>query len=205
MSKHADKSMRPLAGHFIGWGDDRVPYRYIKLATTEGELTAKVAKNLRSQIQEWQPGIWVNVMTQVRVKFDGDGARLKVIHLIGSVDPSNLVAKPVPDSKAAPSIDMTEIRVCQGSSCRRRGSEQIAQAIAVELGERQLADRVEVKSVKCMDRCKLAPNITIVSPDEGIVPGKKHYHKLQLERVKSILDQHFPTVDAALSIDERTS
>lgn len=198
MSKHANKSIRPLAGHFIGWGDDRVPHRYLKLATSDGELIAKVAKSLRSQIQEWQPGIWVNLMTQVRVKSDGK-SQIKIEQLIGSVDPSNLVATPATKRKAAPSLDnTTEIRVCQGSSCRRRGSEQIAQAIAAELSDRQLGERVEVKSVKCMDRCKLAPNVTIVSSDEGILPGKTHYHKLQLDRIKSIIDQHFATFEAIL-------
>ena len=52
------KLIKPLTGHFLGWGDDSTPHRYIKIATISGEQIVKVAKSLRPQIQDWQPGMW---------------------------------------------------------------------------------------------------------------------------------------------------
>lgn len=207
MSKHSQKMIRPLAGHFLGWGDERVPHRQIKLAMANGELTVKVAKSLRSQIQDWQPGIWLTLMAQERVTASGE-TKFKVKQLLTSLDAGNV--KKLSTSWQSLEIShsdataLTQIRVCQGASCRRRGSEGICQAIQAYLDDRDLNERVEIKSVKCVDRCKSAPNAIVISPEEGCLPGKTHYHKLQPSQITPILDKHFSTFRAVTPLDDRS-
>jgi hypothetical protein len=137
MSKYLKTSIQPLTGEFVGWGDDRVPHRYIRLATANGEQVLKVAKSLRLQLQNWQTGIWLTVLGQKRLNLATGETKIKVkqvlvIPRIQAIEksPPALSLEPVeqlPVIKDPP--PPTQIRVCQGSSCRRRGSEGICKAM----------------------------------------------------------------------------
>jgi hypothetical protein len=138
MSKHHQKLTRSLLGRFLGWGDDRTPHRSIKIATASGLQTVKVAKSLRSQIQDWQPGISLHLLTKQRINLTTGETSIKVkqlltlpaididLHSPEVVTENALlvidtpIELPTPTEIVAPNA---EILVCQGSSCRRRGSE----------------------------------------------------------------------------------
>ena len=81
MSNHQRKLTRSLTGHFLGWGDDLTPHRYIRLATPNGEQLLKIAKSLRPQIQDWQPGIWLTLLSQERIGSTGE-IEIKVKQLL---------------------------------------------------------------------------------------------------------------------------
>lgn len=189
MSKKPKKVIRSLTGRFVGWGDDILPHRYIKLATTNGEQLIKVAKSIRHQIQDWQPGNWLTLMCQERTDGDTGERHLKVKQLL-----------PFPFSPAASSavksasdLSATKIQVCQGSSCRRKGSDRICRSIQAYLADNNLTDRVEIESVKCLHQCKAAPHaIFVSSADATTLPGKTHYRQVQAERLPTILARHFP-------------
>ncbi len=188
MSKKSKKVIRSLTGRFVGWGDDVLPHRYIKLATTNGEQLIKVAKSIRHQIQDWQPGNWLTVLCQERIDGDMGDRHLKVKQLL------SFPLSP-PDSSAVASasdLSATKIQVCQGSSCRRKGSDRICRSIQAYLVDNNLTDRVKIESVKCLHQCKVAPHAIFVSSADATLPGKMHYRQVQADRLPTILARHFP-------------
>jgi Thioredoxin-like [2Fe-2S] ferredoxin len=191
MSKHYQKLIKPLVGQFLGWGDDRTPHRYLKIATLEGEERVKVAKSFRPHIQDWQPGIWLTLLSQEQICKVTGKRKLKVKQL-STPNQSGSAPSQQESSLATTEVIPTKIQVCQGSSCRRRGSGQICQAMQAYLESHHLTDRVEIQSVKCLHQCKAAPQAIVTSPDSEVLPGKTHHRQIQPDRVATILAKHFP-------------
>ncbi|WP_373540076.1 (2Fe-2S) ferredoxin domain-containing protein [Chamaesiphon sp.] len=200
MSNHQRKLTRSLTGHFLGWGDDRTPHRYIRLATPNGEQLVKIAKSLRPQIQDWQPGIWLTLLSQERIGATGE-IEIKVKQLLTlpqmkSPLESGFTAPVPPTIERYPAANSpvlpTKIQVCQGSSCRRRGSEGICHAMQTYLDRHDLTDRVEIETVKCLHQCKAAPHAIVTNPAGAILPGKTHYRQIQPTQVSALLAKHFP-------------
>jgi hypothetical protein len=199
MSKHSQKLIKPLIGQFLGWGDDRTPHRYLKIATVRGEERVKVAKSLRPYIQDWQPGIWLTLLSQEQICKVTGKRKLKVKHLLTPdrsdsrlIDARSLQASVKRNLATTEPAAVTKIQVCQGSSCRRRGSGQICQAMQAYIESHHLTDRVEIQSVKCLHQCKAAPQAILHSPATEILPGKTHHRQIQPDRVAAILAKHFP-------------
>jgi Thioredoxin-like [2Fe-2S] ferredoxin len=191
------KQIEPLTGHFLGWGDDTTPHRYIKLATSSGEQTVKVAKSLRPQIQDWQPGRWLTLLGQERISRSTGERKIKVTQLLISPDvyPSCRLSSGLPPIDSIPVItpvEPTKIRVCQGSSCRRQGAEKICRSMQAYLETNDLTGKVQIETVKCLHQCKAAPHAIVSSPSTAIVPGKTHYRQLQPGQVQVMLAKHFP-------------
>jgi hypothetical protein len=205
MSKHQHKLVRSLTGEFIGWGDDRTPHRYIKLATVSGDRIVKIAKSLRSQIQDWQPGIWVFLLCQERGNPTTGIVKIKAKQLlttpvINLSEEGRELAKIAQNKSVTTSVEPpTQIQICQGSSCRSRGSAGICQSIQTYLEAHDLTDRVEIKPVKCLHQCKAAPH-AILNSSIGGISDKTHYRQLQHYQIKAILTKHFPTDIATKSI-----
>jgi Thioredoxin-like [2Fe-2S] ferredoxin len=218
MSKQHQKHLRPLTGQFRAWGDERTPHRYIQLATVDGDRLIKVAKNLRPHIQDWQPGIYLTLLTQETIDRDTGARKIKVKQLVSAaaIDPdrhlptesSSLQPIHPPPIASQASIPST-IQVCQGSSCRKRGSQQICQSMQAYLDRHQLTDRVEIEPVKCLHQCKAAPHAIVTSPAGSMVPGKTHYRQIQSSQVLALLANHFPIVSPSepteSNISERVS
>jgi Thioredoxin-like [2Fe-2S] ferredoxin len=199
MSDRQQKNIRPLTGHFLGWGDDCTPHRYLKLATTHGEKLIKVTKSLRAQIQDWQPGILVTLLCQERIDRLTGETKIKVKQLLMPLilNPGNQLVDRSPSlvtSDFMPVVATTKIRVCQGSSCRRQGSAQICQSMQTYLDRHHLAEQVQIESVKCLHQCKAAPHAIFTGSAGSILPGKTHYRQLQPSQVKTVLGKHFPVV-----------
>ena len=190
------KLIKPLAGHFIGWGDDTIPHRYIKLATASGERLVKVTKNLRPHIQDWQPGLWLTFLSQERIDIATGETKIKVKQLLTPprIDrAAHFAEEPlVMNVPASITVEPTKIRVCQGSSCRRRGSDKICRSMQAYLDRHDSIEQVEIETVKCLHHCKAGPHAIVTSPVGGILPGKTHYRQLQPSQVKIILAKHFP-------------
>jgi (2Fe-2S) ferredoxin len=198
--KKQQKLIRPLTGHFLGWGDECIPHRHIKLSTVNGELLVKVAKSLRPQIQDWQPGMWLTLLSQERIDRSTGEIKIKIKQLL---TPARIQAPDgiLRESTATDEIPFvknqpTKIRVCQGSSCRRQGSDKICRSMQVYLDRNDLTDRVEIETVKCLHQCKAAPHAIVTSPVGEILPGKTHYRQLQPSQVRVILAKHFPIAAA---------
>jgi Thioredoxin-like [2Fe-2S] ferredoxin len=200
MSKY-QKRLHPLTGYFLGWGDNCQQHGHIKLATSDGDRLIKVAKSLRPHIQDWQPGIYLTLITQETIDRDTGAHKIKVKQLVSAeaIEPASHLPTELP---SLPSIDLpsaanhplvpTKIQVCQGSSCRKRGSQQICQSMQAYINEYQLTDRVEIEPVKCLHQCKAAPHAIVTSPASAMIPGKTHYRQIQSSQVLALLAKHFP-------------
>jgi Thioredoxin-like [2Fe-2S] ferredoxin len=190
------KLIEPLTGHFLGWGDDSTPHRYIKLATTSGEQLIKVAKSLRPQIQDWQPGMFLTLLSQKRISPATGETKIKVKQLLlAPIYPSSRMGggcPPTNQDEVSTLVEPTKIRVCQGSSCRKRGSEQICRSIQAYVEKNDLTAQVEIETVKCLHQCKAAPHAIFDSPAMALLPGKTHYRQLQQDQVPAMLVKHFP-------------
>jgi hypothetical protein len=191
MSKDQQKYIRPLTGSFLGWGDSHTPHRYIRVATANGELAIKVSKQLRPQIQDLQPGVWLAMMNEERMDMATGEIKIKVRQLLQLPD-TNTAESGSSESVelVPPAKDIAQIRVCQGSSCRRRGSEKICQMIQSDLNRTGLTAQVEIKAVKCLHQCKDAPHM--------ITPGfcevkRTHHRQVRSIDVDSIMMDSFPT------------
>jgi hypothetical protein len=203
MSKHHQKRICYLQGYLLGWGDDRVPHRYLKLVTTDGEKLVKIAKSLRSQIQDWRPGIYLNLVVAEQVDRSTGQIKLKVKQFLNSPQliqqikqlptsiPANSTVNLPLEKPSLCEIEPTTIRVCQGSSCRRRGSEQICRSMQAYLTQNDLTEQVKIEPVKCLHQCKAAPHAIVHSRDPAL-PEKTHYRQLQLGQVPVMLAKHFP-------------
>jgi (2Fe-2S) ferredoxin len=213
MSKYHQKRICHLQGYLLGSGDDRVPSRYIKLATADGEKLVKIAKNLRSQTQDWQPGIYLTLLGSEQIDRSTGKTKIKVKQRLNTPQLDRPPIDRVSTSIQANSkvnlplakpplygIEPTTIRVCQGSSCRKRGSEQICRSIQAYLTQNDLTEQVEVETVKCLHQCKAAPHAIIYSPDTAKLPGKTHYRQLQPTQVQTMLSKHLPIVVDRLPI-----
>jgi Thioredoxin-like [2Fe-2S] ferredoxin len=195
MSKH-QKRFHPLTGYFLGWGDNCTRHGHIKLATVDGNRLIKVAKSLRAHIQDWQPGIYLTLITQETIDRDTGVRKIKVKQLVAAtaIEPaSNLPTElssspPVANHPLVP----TKIQICQGSSCRKRGSQQICQSMQAYIDRYQLTDLVEIEPVKCLHQCKSAPQAIVTSAASAMVPGKTHYRQVQASQVLALLANHFP-------------
>jgi hypothetical protein len=191
MSKEQQKYLRPLTAHFLGWGDSCTPHRYIKVATANGELTIKVSKQLRPQIQDLQPGVWLAMMSEERMDMGTGEIKIKVRQLLKLPDTST------PEYSTSSSIGLVEsaknpaqIRVCQGSSCRRKGSGQLCQMMQSYLDRMSLTAQVEIKPVKCLHQCKDAPHIIT----SGLCEVKRtHYRQTKSIDIDSIMTTNFPS------------
>jgi (2Fe-2S) ferredoxin len=201
MSKQPHKRLRSLTGNFLGWGDDRTPHGYIKLATVDGDLLVKVAKSLRPHIQDWQQGVCLTLLIKETIGRNPGKRKLKAKQVLAqqpSVPASKLPvglpsAPPIdPPSRASDALVPTKIQVCQGSSCRKRGSEQICQAMQAYLDRYDLTADVQIETVKCLHQCKAAPQAIVTSPAGASVPGKTHYRQVQSSQIQAILAQHLP-------------
>jgi NADH:ubiquinone oxidoreductase subunit E len=198
MSKDRQKYIRPLTGSFLGWGDSHTPHRYIRVATANGELTIKVSKKLRAQIQDLQPGVWLAMMSEERMDMATGEIKIKVKQLLKLPDTN------IPEycsssfiELVAPAKNPAQIRVCQGSSCRRRGSEQICQMMQSYLDRSNLTAQVKIEPVKCLHQCKDAPHI--ITPDLPQV-ARKHYRRVRSIDVDSIMMDILPTSSPLVSI-----
>lgn len=189
-SERQQKRTYPLTGYFLGWGDDRIPHRYIRLGTANGDLLVKVAKPLRSDIRDWKSGIFVNLLVRERIDRVTGNRQFKAKQLltVTSIEPTVDRLSPPIANPVAP----TKIQVCQGSSCRRRGSDKVCQAMQNYLKQHDLTDTVKIESVKCLHQCKAAPQAIVTSASTALIPGKTHYRQIQPTQVQALLAKHFP-------------
>ena len=73
-----------------------------------------------------------------------------------------------------------KILVCQGSSCRKKGADEICLLLQQEL-HRQEVDLVEIQTTGCLKQCKQAPNL--------VVAGKNRYGRVQPRQIGGLIER----------------
>lgn len=173
-------------GRFLGFKlADGYKRKYLRLATSEGECSVKLCKQLQKSFElRLIPGDWVEVSGEQ--KFEPSKGKLKfkaerLVPATPSQDKTKVpAATPPTNSKKQPSI-----LVCQKSSCMKRGGKAVCQALAETLAQHGLTDEVAIKGTGCLKQCKAGPNL--------VMPDKTRYSRIQAEQIPEVIAQHFDT------------
>ncbi len=169
----------------------------LRLRTERGEIDIKVAKVLRDRLRPdlLCPGMTVEISGREiyyaltgRTKFKADAVQIQ--------------SMPVLRPEALP----TETRRCHQTAqpegtilvCRKCQEKSVCKALAAELENRDLGDRVKVKFTGCLKRCKSAPNLVVIAkadPISGVTSARRrqsstHYSKVKCREIAKMLDHH---------------
>ena len=179
-----------LVGQFQGFvtKDDQI--KYLKLATSEREYKVKLSKEIRHHLYlAVYPGCCLEVSgtsqkAKTGIKFKADFFRIADQSL-----PSETPEPSVPQPQIVKPKQKTSILVCRKSSCRKRGGDEVCQAIEANLRDRHLEDQVEVKLTGCLKQCKKGPNMVMM-------PDKALYSKVKSAQVAALIEEHFIDKDS---------
>jgi len=157
--------------------EDGYRLKGLLLATDDGECYVKLARHLRMAFNLHLPlGTGLQVMGIKKYHPKKNQVTLKAEQVI--LAESN----PVP-AKSKSSQVPSVVLICQKSDCAQRGSRLLCQLLEAELCDRQLADRVVVKTTGCMKKCKVGPNL--------IMPDKTRYSQIQPAQIPALVEKHF--------------
>jgi (2Fe-2S) ferredoxin len=196
MSKHKRDliSKFELEGRLLSFVvKDGYKIKYLRLATSDGEYTVKLAKAIRRSLPPTLAGgesVWISGwQTQSRktgqIKFKAEQIKAEQIKTMGLSLTESLTSQPIVKVPVlTPQKPQACILFCQKSDCCQRGGRAVAEALEEALSDRNLGDRVTLKPTGCMKRCKAGPNI--------VMPDKTRYSKIRPADLPAILDQHFP-------------
>lgn len=76
------------------------------------------------------------------------------------------------------------VMVCQKSSCRKRGADQVCQALTQSLHDHGLEEQVAIKGTGCMKQCKQGPCVVVM-------PDKSRYTGLAPQEIPKLVEKHF--------------
>jgi hypothetical protein len=139
-----------LRGEFGGFVRTAKGKRRLLLRVSGDELRLKVPKLLRRQIgATLGPGSEIEVFgfelrDRLTERIKREVARFQVIN-----------ARPPIEAPRG----LCKIRVCTKANCWEQGGRELWRALEQKLQDADLTEQVEVKGVRCLGRCKLAPNL----------------------------------------------
>ena len=183
LSEDAIVSKFSLEGRFVGFvGDYKEKLKRIKVATAEGERYIKLSKELRSSLAEvLQPGDWIEISGEQKYKIHKGELKLKAFQVTVTTPAKqeSVIQPPVAINKAKACV-----MVCQKSSCRKRGADEVCQAMTEALRDRGLEDRVAIKGTGCMKECKSGPCVVFM-------PDKSRYTGVAPKEIPMLIEKHF--------------
>lgn len=184
-----------LEGQFVGFvGDFGEKPKRIRLATAEGERCIKLSKELRYPLREaLQPGDWIRVFGEQKLKYKTGELKLKAFQVTvktpvqqKELETRTTQIEEIPPLSPQPVTPKTKscIMVCQKSSCRKRGSDRVCEAITQSLRDRGLDDEVAIKGTGCMKQCKQGPCAVFM-------PDKSRYTGVAPKDIDKLIEKHF--------------
>ncbi|NJK30815.1 MAG: (2Fe-2S) ferredoxin domain-containing protein [Acaryochloris sp. RU_4_1] len=191
MGKHIQKTDFTLCGRFVTYILSKsCQVKGIRLTTAQGEQYIKLAKSLRPACSDvLQPGTWIQIHGCQTQNTKTGKIKLKaqaIVPALPSIDAkpadSSDLSDPSEQSLACP--HKGKIRICQKSSCRKRGSQKILTALSGAIQASGREKEIQVQSMGCVGKCKAGPNL-IVFPD------KTRYVRVKPQNITTILQQHF--------------
>lgn len=172
-----------LEGRFVGFvGNVGEKPKRLKLATAKGEREIKLSKELRISLREaLQAGDWIEISGIQKLKQKTGELKLKAYYVkLKAPNPQQQALQP---AVAAPKAKAC-VMVCQKSSCRKRGAEEVCGAITASLRDRGLEDQVAIKGTGCMKQCKSGPCVIFM-------PDKSRYSGVAPKQVAGLIEKHF--------------
>lgn len=183
MKKEEKISKFSLEGRFVCFvADFEEKPKRLRVATAEGERYIKLSKELRySLCRSLQPGDWVEISGEQKYKQKTGELKLKAFEV-------KLTAPTAPARVSQPAVTAPKtkacVMVCQKSSCRKRGADQVCQAVTESLRDRGLEDQVTIKGTGCMKECKRGPCVVFM-------PDKSRYTGIAPKQVPTLIEKHF--------------
>jgi (2Fe-2S) ferredoxin len=86
-----------------------------------------------------------------------------------------------------PSAKPMQVLICQKSSCRKRGSQAVKDAIAQVLTETGCSDQVKLKDAGCMSCCKRGPHVKLIPPRAQRKMPASHHQKVTPKKARSLI------------------
>jgi (2Fe-2S) ferredoxin len=179
-----------LQGQLLGFIlKDGYKIKYLKIAFEQREYWIKLPKDLRHQInKDIVPGCWLDITGSSKKCQKTGKLKLKAIEVKPALKekPENEAPTPIfnPNSLQPP-VKSSKIRilVCSKSSCRKRGSDALCQALQTQIEDYDLKADIEIKLTGCLKNCKKGPNLVIT-------PDKAHYSQVTPEQIPLLLNKH---------------
>ncbi|NJK41343.1 MAG: (2Fe-2S) ferredoxin domain-containing protein [Acaryochloridaceae cyanobacterium SU_2_1] len=195
MSKDTRRTNFTLTGQFIAYVlADNCEIKGIRLTTTEGERYIKLSKVLRPiSAQILQPGSWIQVQGSQKIALKTGKAKFKAHSIIAALPDSagftDLPVAPAASAPLPPPQDLAlkqvgKIRICQKSSCRKRGSQRVLSVLNSAIRDAGLDQEIELSEMGCVGKCKAGPNLIVL-------PDKTRYTKVKPQNIPKILEHHF--------------
>ncbi|QUY41622.1 (2Fe-2S) ferredoxin domain-containing protein [Acaryochloris sp. 'Moss Beach'] len=185
MGKHTKKSEFTLSGRFLTYILSKgCSVKGIRLATSQGEQDIKLAKSLRPACSGiLQPGAWIQVQGCQKINIKTGKIKLKAKTIMPALPNSSPSSSQQP-SELVGNVQKGKIRICQKSSCRKRGSQQVLTALNSALQASGQDKEIQLQPMGCIGKCKAGPNLVVL-------PDKARYTKVKPKNITNILQQHF--------------
>lgn len=177
MTKCGAKVPFTISGRFLTYKvSGAFKIKGIYLATAQGELYIKLPKSLRyTSMQILESGAWVCVKGYQKTKHGK--RKFKALSIVRTSPCSD-------ENSMSKKCSASQIKVCQKSGCRKRGSKAICKALTKSLKKTGLKKKVMLQDIGCMGKCKSGPNLFIL-------PDKARYTHVRPKQVAGIIEQHF--------------
>ncbi|WP_299489283.1 (2Fe-2S) ferredoxin domain-containing protein [Acaryochloris sp. IP29b_bin.137] len=186
MGKHIEKTNFTLSGRFLTYILSKgCNVKGIRLATAQGEQYIKLSKSLRPACSDiLQPGTWIQVQGCQKVNTKTGKIKLKAKAIMPALPGSAVNNIAQPSHERVEDVQKGKIRICQKSSCRKRGSKQVLSALNSALQSSGQDKDIQLQAMGCIGKCKAGPNLVVL-------PDKARYTKVKPKNITQILRQHF--------------
>lgn len=172
---------------------------------TSGEIQScqvKLSKNIREMVaSSIKPRSWVKVSG--KGKLDQKSGKMKwKAEIMEAISLQTLAAvkaeaeaasrpprlKLVSTTKATVKQKPARILVCQKSSCRKKGSQKVSDAIEDAIAQANASDQITLKATGCLKCCKTGPTVVVLpASSKHNKKSKETYRKVTPKSAKKIV------------------
>lgn len=176
-SKHRVEDFN-FKGKLLGFViKDGYKIKYLRMIVEEVEYWIKPSKEVRQSLDPHiVPGCWLEIEGTKRLNRKNGTIKYKA-------DLVTLQTEAKASAKTKKSKSKAKILVCQKSSCRKRGANQVCKALEGNLRDRGIEEEVTIKLVGCLKECKKGPNLVLM-------PDKVRYSKVNPKAVPDLINKH---------------
>ena len=185
------KELRYSMGEVLQPGDwvEILGEQKLKYKTGELKLKAyqvRVLASVRKELEKEGNGEIHRSTDTEKISAKGHPFELSAPNCLPSSYSSLSQASPSPDNRPPVAAPQTKtcVMVCQKSSCRKRGADQVCQAITESLRDRGLEEQIAIKPTGCMKQCKQGPCVVFM-------PDKSRYIGVSPNEINQLVEKHF--------------
>ncbi|MEM8502161.1 MAG: (2Fe-2S) ferredoxin domain-containing protein [Cyanobacteria bacterium P01_D01_bin.1] len=174
-----DKSIRETVASSIK------PRSWVKV-TGKGKLDKKSGK------MKWKAEnievISLRILADVKAEAEADAEKIKAeaaqVEAVSRAPRLKLVSPPRTVVKQKPA----RILVCQKSSCRKRGSQKVIDAMEYAIAQANASDQITLKATGCLKCCKTGPTVVVLpASSKHKKENKETYRKVTPKSAKKIV------------------